>query len=98
MTIPIELLVLAIALVMGGIGWLIKILVSNVKELTQAINDFREAMAAMKEDSKNLNINCSAKHGVIDNRLTTHSAKIEAHGLLLAEHDVQIKELKNKIK
>lgn len=96
--IPIELIVLSITFIVGAIGWFVKILVVNIKELTIAINDFRTAIALLQEENKNINLSCSSKHSVIDKRLNEHSSKIGAHGILIAEHEIKIKELQKKSK
>ena len=96
MNIRIEFLIAGITIVSAIIGWGVTKLVNTIKELIDVVTEFRIAMATLKEDSKNLNSNCSQKHGVIDTRLTSHASKIEAHGIILAEHEIKIKELQNK--
>lgn len=92
MNIRIEFIIAGITILATAIGWGITIVVSTLKELINVVTEFRIVMAALKEDSKNV----SEKHSVIDTRLNAHSAKIEAHGIVLAEHEVKIKELQNK--
>jgi hypothetical protein len=92
MNIRIEFIIAGITILAASIGWGITKVVSTLKELINVVTEFRIVMAALKEDSKNMN----EKHGVVDTRLNAHSAKIEAHGVILAEHEVKIKELQNK--
>ena len=93
MTIRIEIIVMFIVILAGGIGWLINRLIVSIKELIDVVNDFRVAMATLKEEALNSNTNCGKMHSNIETRLNTHSSKIEAHGIILAEHEVKIKEL-----
>lgn len=96
MNIRIEFIIAGITILAAAAGWGITKIVSAIKELIDVVTEFRITMAALKEDSKNQSINCNLKHGVVDTRLNAHAAKIEAHGIILAEHEVKIKELQNK--
>jgi hypothetical protein len=98
MTIPIELIIAGITIISAVLGWAINKLVGVGKELIDAVTQLRIIMSAVQEDNKNINSNCKNRSYVVDNRLNTHSSKIEAHGLLLAEHEIQIKELQKKEK
>jgi len=93
MNIGLELMILGASIIVGAIGWLINKGVGIVEQLIVAVNEFRVVMASLKEFTENMNENDAAKHCIVDNRLNAHAAKIEAHGLILAEHEIKIKQL-----
>lgn len=92
MNIRIELIIAGITILAAAIGWGVSMLVNAIKELIDVVTEFRIAMAALKEDGKNL----MQQNEVATTRLNSHAAKIEAHGLIIAEHEVKIKELQSK--
>jgi hypothetical protein len=96
MTIPIELIIAGITIISAILGWAINKLIGVGKELIDAVTQLRITMSALQEDNKNMNATCKNRTFTVDSRLNAHSAKIEAHGLLLAEHEIQIKELQKK--
>jgi hypothetical protein len=80
------------------LGWATNKLIGVGKDLIEAVTQLRITMSALQEDNKNMNATCKNRSFMVDTRLNAHSAKIEAHGVLLAEHDIKIKELQKKEK
>ncbi|MEI7501985.1 MAG: hypothetical protein WCJ61_01745 [Paludibacter sp.] len=93
MNIKVEFIVVIVVIVAGALGWLINKGVDIVAQLIVAVNEFRVVMSALKEFTENMNENDTVKHTIVDERLKAHAAKIEAHGLILAEHEIKIKQL-----
>lgn len=85
MTIPIEIVSAAIAAFLSVLGFGFMVIWQN----TKAINAINITLSEINTKEKA----SVDKHNVIDTRLNEHSAKIQAHGLILTEHDVKIKEL-----
>lgn len=93
MNIKVEFIVVIAVMFSGAIGWLINKAVGIVGQLITAVNEFKVVMSSLKEFTENMNENDNLKHSIVDTRLNHHAAKIEAHGILLAEHEVKIKQM-----
>lgn len=92
MAVRIEFIIVGITIIAAAAGWGITKIVSTIQELIDVVTEFRIAMSALKEESKNF----AEKNVVVDVRLNSHSAKIEAHGIILAEHEIKIRQIQEK--
>lgn len=83
MNVPIEIIVL----VVGGFLSMLSFGFGIIWQNTKAINSINITLSKFDqkmEDERD-------KHFIIDKSLTEHEAKINAHGMLLREHDIKIK-------
>lgn len=93
MNIPIEIVVAILTFVFSVltiiVGFLIKILNAN----TNAIKNINLTLVKIETSSKYEEKECTTIHNYISKKITEHSSKIEAHGIIIAEHELKIKDL-----
>jgi len=93
MNIPIEIIVGILGFLFSImtiiVGFLFKILGAN----TAAIESINVTLAKIETSSKYEEKECLEVHGYIKKKLIEHSSKIEAHGIVLVEHEIKLKEL-----
>ena len=92
MNVPIEIIVVVVGAFLSILGFGFLVIWQN----TKAINSINVTLSELNMKETIGETICASRHSIIDKRLNEHSAKINAHGLLLSEHEVKIKELQNK--
>lgn len=89
MNIPIEIVVTVVGAFLSILGFGFLVIWQN----TKAINALSLTLVELNTKDRMTEKESSDKHIVIDKRLNEHSAKINAHGIVLVEHEVKIKNL-----
>ncbi len=89
MNIPIEIIGLVIGAFLSILGFGFLVIWQN----TKAINSLSIALSEMNVKDTYEEKECSNRHCAIEKYFGEHSAKIEAHGIIITEHEYKIKEL-----
>jgi hypothetical protein len=93
MNIPLPIVVIAISIAFSVMTGLIGILLKVLNNNTKAIEDMKIFIAKQETADGYEDKSCNEKHCNINALLSEHSAKIEAHGIIVAEHEIKIKQL-----
>lgn len=93
MLIPIGIIIFIASLFVTIASATITFFWKSVTTLRNGFERVEKLLVELSTENRFGSKESSEKHNVIDSRLNEHSAKIQAHGLLLAEHEVKIKEL-----
>ena len=93
MNIPLPLIVSILGFVFSILILVIGILIKVLNKNTDAIQKMEVAIAKQETANGYEDKSCKEKHCNINTLLSEHSAKIEAHGIIVAEHEIKIKQL-----
>jgi len=93
MNIPLPLIVIAVSIAFSVLTGLIGILLKVLNNNTKAIEEMKIFIAKQETADGYEHKSCKEKHCDISALLSVHSAKIEAHGIIVAEHEIKIKQL-----
>jgi len=92
------LIVISISTIVAAMGGLISLVLKAMANNTNAINSNNETIQQIKiwmERTEMANSyeekECNEKHCYVNKKIGEHTAKIEAHGIILAEHETKIK-------
>ena len=89
MSVPIEIVVAVVGAFFSILGFGFLIIWQN----TKAINSIHITISEINMKENFEGKACDNRHATIEKRLNEHSSKIEAHGLVIAEHEVKLKEI-----
>lgn len=89
MNIPVDIVVVVLSSALSILGFGFWVIWQN----TKAISTMNSLFSAFSAREKVAREQTKDQLSTVNNRLNNHSAKIEAHAILLTEHEVKIKEL-----
>jgi len=95
MNIPLPIIVSILGFVFSILILVIGILIKVLNKNTDAIQKMEVAIAKQETANGFEEKSCNDKHCNINKFISEHAAKIEAHGLIITEHEVKIKALEN---
>jgi hypothetical protein len=89
MNVPIEIIVVVIGVFFSILGFGFLVIWQN----TKAINSINITLSEINTKDKFEEKECAAQHSYISKKFSEHGSKIEAHSMLLTEHEAKLKQL-----
>jgi len=68
-----------ILLLIGILGYFLKQNIAVLKNVTEALQSFREDYIQTKEKVSNMQEGCKDRHKIIDHRLNSHAKRLDQH-------------------
>lgn len=91
MDIPIPIIAVIIGSIFSILGLVIGAMMNVLNKNTEAFKKIEVALAKQETADGYEEKACTDRHGYIKEKLKEHSMKIEAHGMIIQEHEQKIK-------
>ena len=96
MKVPIEIIVWTLGIIFSLISGGVILLVRVVSKNTASFDNLVIIVTEIQTSRKFENNECATRHKYVDDKIKLHDSKLEAHAIVITEHEVKIKEFKKK--